>query len=161
MSPAPPQEFETCLGDLYSVAWLEDSEIHNLNKETLEDQYEMVSIRDPASLSFHFLQFPVDVLELSRVSDTQNCSPGWTTARLDLMELLVLTRLHDGGPLFSKSHPARSACDTGLAYRNECAHLSKGGVRIRVLASGGSITCLSNSVLDSMFHADEVPYWFC
>lgn len=42
MSPAPPVEFETCLGDLYSVAWLEDSEVHNLNKETLEDQYKMV-----------------------------------------------------------------------------------------------------------------------
>jgi legumain len=51
MSPAPPQEFETCLGDLYSVAWLEDSEIHNLNKETLEDQYEMVS-NTRSSISF-------------------------------------------------------------------------------------------------------------
>jgi legumain len=61
MSPAPPQEFETCLGDLYSVAWLEDSEIHNLNKETLEDQYELVRDRTSVYGTFqagsHVMQY--------------------------------------------------------------------------------------------------------
>lgn len=45
MIPPPPPEFETCLGDLYSVAWMEDSEIQNLKKETLADQYGIVKTR--------------------------------------------------------------------------------------------------------------------
>ncbi|GAQ89237.1 vacuolar-processing enzyme precursor [Klebsormidium nitens] len=61
MSPAPPVEFETCLGDLYSVAWLEDSEVHNLNKETLEDQYKMVRDRTSVYGTFqagsHVMQY--------------------------------------------------------------------------------------------------------
>ncbi|KAL9242885.1 hypothetical protein vseg_016843 [Gypsophila vaccaria] len=43
--PAPPPEFSTCLGDLYSVAWMEDSETHNLKKETIDQQYEKVKER--------------------------------------------------------------------------------------------------------------------
>ncbi|XP_047331620.1 vacuolar-processing enzyme-like [Impatiens glandulifera] len=45
MDPAPPPEFITCLGDLYSVAWMEDSETHNLKKETIEQQYQSVRER--------------------------------------------------------------------------------------------------------------------
>ncbi|OIV96401.1 hypothetical protein TanjilG_09828 [Lupinus angustifolius] len=43
--PSPPPEYETCLGDLYSVAWMEDSDIHNLRAETLHQQYELVKQR--------------------------------------------------------------------------------------------------------------------
>lgn len=45
MFPAPPEEFDTCLGDLYSVAWMEDAEIENLKKETVRDQYLIVKSR--------------------------------------------------------------------------------------------------------------------
>ncbi|XP_039022701.1 vacuolar-processing enzyme-like isoform X3 [Hibiscus syriacus] len=45
MDPPPPPEFITCLGDLYSVAWMEDSETHNLKRETVEQQYETVRER--------------------------------------------------------------------------------------------------------------------
>ncbi|KAK9742043.1 hypothetical protein RND81_03G144900 [Saponaria officinalis] len=31
-----------CLGDLYSVAWMEDSDAHNLGSESLEQQYKVV-----------------------------------------------------------------------------------------------------------------------
>ncbi|KAM0876408.1 hypothetical protein ACQ4PT_036180 [Festuca glaucescens] len=41
---APP-EFMTCLGDLYSVAWMEDSDAHSLGNESLELQYEKVKNR--------------------------------------------------------------------------------------------------------------------
>ncbi|XP_004501477.1 vacuolar-processing enzyme-like [Cicer arietinum] len=43
--PSPPPEYETCLGDLYSVAWMEDSDMHNLQSETLHQQYELVKER--------------------------------------------------------------------------------------------------------------------
>ncbi|KAJ4955800.1 hypothetical protein NE237_012583 [Protea cynaroides] len=45
MNPAPPPEFMTCLGDLYSVSWMEDSETHNLKKETIQQQYQVVKDR--------------------------------------------------------------------------------------------------------------------
>ncbi|KAG6396967.1 hypothetical protein SASPL_143127 [Salvia splendens] len=48
MDPPPPPEYMTCLGDLYSVAWMEDSvclsfecsESHNLKRETVQQQYD-------------------------------------------------------------------------------------------------------------------------
>ncbi|KAD3641216.1 hypothetical protein E3N88_30440 [Mikania micrantha] len=43
--PSPPPEYITCLGDLYSVAWMEDSETHNLKKESLEQQFNKVKKR--------------------------------------------------------------------------------------------------------------------
>ncbi|XP_078167435.1 beta vacuolar processing enzyme [Carex rostrata] len=45
MQPPPPPEFLTCLGDLYSIAWMEDSEAHNLKKETIKIQYDDVKKR--------------------------------------------------------------------------------------------------------------------
>ncbi|KAK1607267.1 hypothetical protein QYE76_030940 [Lolium multiflorum] len=45
-NPPPPHEYLTCLGDVYSVSWMEDSETHNLKKEAIKDQYESVK-REP------------------------------------------------------------------------------------------------------------------
>ncbi|CAD6270967.1 unnamed protein product [Miscanthus lutarioriparius] len=46
--PGPPPEFDTCLGDLYSVAWMEDSDAHNRRAESLRQQYEIVKDRTSA-----------------------------------------------------------------------------------------------------------------
>ncbi|KAI4990268.1 hypothetical protein ZWY2020_038631 [Hordeum vulgare] len=58
---APPPEYDTCLGDLYSVAWMEDSDAHNLNAESLKQQYERVRNRTSAdgtySLGSHVMQY--------------------------------------------------------------------------------------------------------
>jgi len=43
--PSPPQEYDTCLGDLYSVAWMEDCDVHNLQTETIRQQYHLVKER--------------------------------------------------------------------------------------------------------------------
>ncbi|KAJ7569774.1 hypothetical protein O6H91_01G093100 [Diphasiastrum complanatum] len=45
MYPSPPPGFDVCIGDLYSVSWMEDSEVHNLQRETLLDQYLTVKRR--------------------------------------------------------------------------------------------------------------------
>ncbi|XP_052210969.1 vacuolar-processing enzyme-like [Diospyros lotus] len=37
--------YGTCLGDLYSVSWMEDSDIHNLRTESLRQQYKVVKER--------------------------------------------------------------------------------------------------------------------
>lgn len=42
--PPPTPQFTTCLGDLYSVAWLEDAEGSNLTDETLLQQYKKVKV---------------------------------------------------------------------------------------------------------------------
>ncbi|XP_024523144.1 vacuolar-processing enzyme [Selaginella moellendorffii] len=47
MLPSAPPEYDTCLGDLYSVAWMEDSEVHNLKRETLLQQY--LDVKDRTS----------------------------------------------------------------------------------------------------------------
>ncbi|KAM0880577.1 hypothetical protein ACQ4PT_033478 [Festuca glaucescens] len=48
-NPPPPHEYLTCLGDVYSVSWMEDSETHNLKKEAIKDQYEAVKKRTSSS----------------------------------------------------------------------------------------------------------------
>ncbi|VAH49976.1 unnamed protein product [Triticum turgidum subsp. durum] len=57
----PPPEYFTCLGDLYSVSWMEDSETHNLKKETIKQQYEVVKARtaplNESSIGSHVMEY--------------------------------------------------------------------------------------------------------
>uniref|UniRef100_A0A0D6QUT4 Legumain prodomain domain-containing protein n=1 Tax=Araucaria cunninghamii TaxID=56994 RepID=A0A0D6QUT4_ARACU len=60
MNPSPPAEYDTCLGDLYSIAWMEDSEVHNTMKETLKQQYLTVKERTSNQGSYmgsHVMQY--------------------------------------------------------------------------------------------------------
>ncbi|CAA7046100.1 unnamed protein product [Microthlaspi erraticum] len=44
--PPPPPEYDgNCLGDAFSVSWLEDSDLHDMSKETLKQQYQVVRRR--------------------------------------------------------------------------------------------------------------------
>uniref|UniRef100_T1KZI8 legumain n=1 Tax=Tetranychus urticae TaxID=32264 RepID=T1KZI8_TETUR len=43
------KDIDTCLGDEYSVAWLQDSDKHDLTKETLEQQFKDVVKNTPRS----------------------------------------------------------------------------------------------------------------
>ncbi|KAM6562830.1 hypothetical protein CsatB_022828 [Cannabis sativa] len=40
-----PLEYDTCLGDLYSISWLEDCDMNDVGSETLQQQYESVRKR--------------------------------------------------------------------------------------------------------------------
>ncbi|KAM0915446.1 hypothetical protein ACQ4PT_010849 [Festuca glaucescens] len=61
MKPPPPHEFLTCLGDVYSVSWMEDSQTHNLKKETIKDQYDVVKRRtsnsDKVNMGSHVMEY--------------------------------------------------------------------------------------------------------
>ncbi|KAL8171125.1 hypothetical protein V2J09_022929 [Rumex salicifolius] len=59
MDPTVPPEYDTCLGDLYSVAWMEDSEKHDPETETLGAQYQVVKKRTIAGKEFgsHVMQY--------------------------------------------------------------------------------------------------------
>ncbi|WZZ51517.1 hypothetical protein YC2023_051624 [Brassica napus] len=67
MNPSPPSEYITCLGDLYSVAWMEDSETHNLKKETVKQQYQTVN---------EILSLPVYAMVKMRTSNYNTYSEG-------------------------------------------------------------------------------------
>ncbi|VAH49956.1 unnamed protein product [Triticum turgidum subsp. durum] len=60
MEVPPPSEYKTCLGDAYSVSWMEDSETHNLKKETIKQQYEVVKARtaprNESSIGSHVME---------------------------------------------------------------------------------------------------------
>ncbi|XP_062029398.1 vacuolar-processing enzyme-like [Rosa rugosa] len=45
MTPPPPPEYDTCLGDLYSISWMEDCDLQDLRQESLEEQYQSVKWR--------------------------------------------------------------------------------------------------------------------
>lgn len=66
----PPSEYDTCLGDLYSVAWMEDSDAHNLQSETLEQQYNVVKTRTAAGgdEGSHVMQYGTTNLTKETVS---------------------------------------------------------------------------------------------
>ncbi|XP_038880044.1 vacuolar-processing enzyme-like [Benincasa hispida] len=56
----PPKDYNTCLGDLYSVAWMEDSDKHDLSKETLNQQYHAVRRRtlvDKSGVGSHVMLY--------------------------------------------------------------------------------------------------------
>ncbi|KAI8474624.1 MAG: peptidase C13 family-domain-containing protein [Monoraphidium minutum] len=48
----PPPALTTCLGDLYSVAWLEDAEGGDLTAETLEEQFHFLRLRTSNNFSY-------------------------------------------------------------------------------------------------------------
>jgi hypothetical protein len=57
--PAP--QFFTCLGDLYSVAWMEDAEVSDLTQETLLQQYKSIKRRTSQNFTYeqgsHVMQY--------------------------------------------------------------------------------------------------------
>ncbi|XP_044495259.1 vacuolar-processing enzyme alpha-isozyme-like [Mangifera indica] len=58
--PPAPTDLDTCLGDLFSVSWMEDSETHDLQKETLEQQYRVVRNRtlfSDESMKSHVMRY--------------------------------------------------------------------------------------------------------
>lgn len=47
-----PPQFTTCLGDLYSVSWMEDAEVSDLTKETLLQQYKKIKMRTSQNFTY-------------------------------------------------------------------------------------------------------------
>ncbi|KAG9452417.1 hypothetical protein H6P81_005321 [Aristolochia fimbriata] len=120
MDPAPPPGYLTCLGDLYSVAWMEDSEAHNLKKETIEQQYNAVKDRtsnyNTYNIGSHVMEYgnkslKAEKLYLYQGFDPANANEGQNAlprySRMDVVnqrdaDLLFLwhsyERLKDGSP---------------------------------------------------------------
>lgn len=63
----PPPGFNTCLGDLFSVAWLENADKEDLTRETLKKQFQLVKYRTSSNWTYsqgshveHFGQLSID-----------------------------------------------------------------------------------------------------
>lgn len=63
----PPPGFNTCLGDLFSVAWLENADKADLTRETLKKQFQVVKYRASSNWTYsqgshveHFGQLSID-----------------------------------------------------------------------------------------------------
>ncbi|KAK4262639.1 hypothetical protein QN277_028177 [Acacia crassicarpa] len=80
MDPPPSPEYITCLGDLYSVSWMEDSETHNLKRETIEQQYETVKKRTSNSYNFvigsHVMEYGDTSMKPEKLYMYQGFDPG-------------------------------------------------------------------------------------
>ncbi|KAI8102410.1 hypothetical protein M9435_006012 [Picochlorum sp. BPE23] len=61
MHPSPPPEYMTCLGDLYSVSWMEDADSNDISLESLQEQFERVRKRTSNNYTFvqgsHVMEF--------------------------------------------------------------------------------------------------------
>ncbi|KAD6453444.1 hypothetical protein E3N88_08149 [Mikania micrantha] len=78
MTPPPPKEYDTCLGDLYSISWLEDSDVEDLKTETLEDQYLKVKLRTLNNNTYegsHVMQYGTKGISNETVSVYQGSCP--------------------------------------------------------------------------------------
>ncbi|XLT58060.1 hypothetical protein HN873_050664 [Arachis hypogaea] len=79
MDPAPPPEYITCLGDLYSVSWMEDSQTHNLKKETVQQQYQSVKERtsnyNNYAIGSHVMEYGDTKIKADKLSLFQGFDP--------------------------------------------------------------------------------------
>lgn len=69
MSVVNGTRLSTCLGDLYSVNWMQDSDVADLSKESLKEQYEKVKRLTKRS---HVLEFGSKLIPVEPVGDFQS-----------------------------------------------------------------------------------------
>uniref|UniRef100_A0A251VAA9 Putative peptidase C13, legumain n=2 Tax=Helianthus annuus TaxID=4232 RepID=A0A251VAA9_HELAN len=77
--PTVPPEFYTCLGDLYSVSWMEDSDLEDLRLETLEQQYlnvkKRIAIDKVTGFGSHAMQYGTLSISKETISNYQGSAP--------------------------------------------------------------------------------------
>ncbi|CAN0840269.1 Vacuolar-processing enzyme [Linum grandiflorum] len=58
-NPSAPPDYDTCIGDLFSISWLEDCDLHDPRFETLDHQYQLVKRRtgNDDEKSSHVMQY--------------------------------------------------------------------------------------------------------
>ncbi|XP_071696360.1 vacuolar-processing enzyme-like isoform X2 [Rutidosis leptorrhynchoides] len=71
MEPPPPPEYDTCLGDLYSISWMEDSDKQDTDGETLRQQYKTVKVRtynNNSSEGSHVMEYGSKDISIESIS---------------------------------------------------------------------------------------------
>lgn len=62
----------SCLGDLFSTNWMEDTDAAKMNTETLDDQYQSVKTKTSRSHVLQWGQLSIDQEPLSHFQGTQD-----------------------------------------------------------------------------------------
>ena len=93
MVPAPPSEYTTCLGDLYSVAWMEDIQSQrDLSKESLHTLFERVKRRTNLSHVMDYGEREIEYEPVSWYIGGESNTENDVYAELDLATSMVEQR---------------------------------------------------------------------
>ena len=93
-------ELRTCLGDLYSVKWMEDSDLASSSSETLEQQYNKVKAEVNKS---HVLQFGDQSIAQEPLVDFQGNAPAAAVASSTPLASASAPSSHDDSSLEARS----------------------------------------------------------
>nr|GMN69307.1 hypothetical protein TIFTF001_038360 [Ficus carica]GMN69315.1 hypothetical protein TIFTF001_038368 [Ficus carica] len=115
-----PSAFDTCLGDLYSISWLEDCDIKDLRNETLQQQYEAVRARTLKGTKFngssHVTQYGDMSLSAGVLSSYMGSSPPssshYSTSQGDALSPFVSIPQRDADLLHFQHKVRKSAVGT-------------------------------------------------
>lgn len=116
-------ELTTCLGDLYSVAWMEDSETSDLTVETLEQQYGLVRIRTSANFTYsqgsHVMQYGAMEIDTEPAGDylgmyNNGSAPTPTLSQASSMPGMTRTMRQRDADLMPLYHKAATAASPRL-----------------------------------------------
>ncbi|ETW06790.1 hypothetical protein H310_02944 [Aphanomyces invadans] len=153
----------TCLGDLYSVNWMEDSDVSDLSKETLEEQYENVKRKTNKS---HVLAFgSIDSIPVEPVGDflgtldpaarvdgnvaiaTEESNLAATTS-MDVRDAEIVSKFYQ----YLRAPPGESRHDLAQALlhtiqERELADIMFAEIQTKVLASTPTLP-VNNDLLD-------------
>jgi hypothetical protein len=118
--PAP--QFFTCLGDLYSVAWMEDAEVSDLTRETLLQQYKSIKRRTSQNFTYeqgsHVMQYGALDIDKELAGDYQGMmhngsvppSPSFPSAEwIEFEQQQVQMQRQQQGVSFLRQHRGASA----------------------------------------------------
>ncbi|KAJ0716366.1 putative legumain protein [Helianthus annuus] len=149
----PPQEYNTCLGDLYSVSWMEDSDVEDLTTETLEEQYLTVKLRtlnNNTSEGSHVMQYGTQRISNETVSVYQGSGPVNATANpLQSFDSMGVVDQREAD-LYSMWHTVRtfethcgSLTQYGMKHTRTFANMCNNGVSKDAMDEAAKATCSS------------------
>jgi len=93
---------DTCLGDLFSVNWMEDSDVEDLNKETLQQQYTIVQQKTYLSHVMQYGDLTINPEVVSTFQGTDTPKPKLRSARKSSK-----TSVHEHAKWVSKDIPIK------------------------------------------------------
>lgn len=89
------KSINSCLGDLFSVSWMEDSDVADLTSETLDQQFSVVHTKTDKSevMQWGDVSFKADMVSeyqggvsAGKLSASQSSSTKWSARELDLQQ---------------------------------------------------------------------------
>ena len=133
MTPAPPKGYNTCLGDLFSISFLENCDANDLSHETLLAQYQEVKERTSQKGTYqqgsHVMQYgdtPIDTETCNHFmgpkasgSFIQPVNDVYENAAVQQYEadIISLRAVHEAAPEGPLKEEARAELESELAHR--------------------------------------------